>query len=81
MFYTYVLKSQKDQKLYIGSTEDLKDRVERHNRGQSKATRNRRPLKVMGYKNFKSRSEAVKFEYYLKSLKDPDLVIKKILLD
>ena len=31
MFYTYVLKSKKDQQLYVGSTNDLKKRFKEHN--------------------------------------------------
>ena len=33
MFYMYILKSEKDQDLYIGVTKDLKQRIEEHNNG------------------------------------------------
>jgi len=35
MFYVYILKSEKDGKLYIGYTNDLKRRLEEHNSGKN----------------------------------------------
>ncbi len=69
MYKVYILKSRKDNKLYIGQTNDIKNRIKRHNRGEVRATRNRRPLKLITYKDFESRKEAMKMEKYLKSLK------------
>ena len=40
MFYVYVLEDL-NEKLYVGYSADLKRRVEEHNQGQNKATRNR----------------------------------------
>lgn len=42
-YYTYVLKSQADNKLYIGHTDNLKERVRRHSEGKVTATKTRRP--------------------------------------
>jgi len=39
MFYVYVLGSSKTGRRYVGSCEDLSDRLRRHNAGHSKATR------------------------------------------
>ncbi|MBT8195283.1 MAG: GIY-YIG nuclease family protein, partial [Bacteroidia bacterium] len=33
MFYTYVLQSEKDNKLYVGFTQDLNLRFEQHQLG------------------------------------------------
>jgi len=63
------LISLRDNKFYIGHTNNLDDRIRRHNGGYVKATKNRRPLKLIDYKSFGSRSDAVKYELYLKSLK------------
>jgi len=38
MFYVYVLKSIKDEKVYIGYTSDLVKRIEKHNSKKSKST-------------------------------------------
>jgi len=67
-YYTYVLLSLKDHHFYIGQTNNLDDRIKRHNEGRVKATRNRRPLKLVYYLLQNSRSEAVRYERFLKSL-------------
>ncbi|PJE51467.1 MAG: hypothetical protein COV29_00585 [Candidatus Yanofskybacteria bacterium CG10_big_fil_rev_8_21_14_0_10_36_16] len=43
-WYIYVLKSKKDSKYFIGSTSNIKNRIEKHNSGATKSTKNRRPL-------------------------------------
>ncbi len=55
--------------MYIGQTNDVKKRLDRHNRGEVKATRNRRPFKLLTFKEFETRKEAVRMEKYIKSLK------------
>jgi hypothetical protein len=44
MAYTYILRSQKDGRLYYGSTEDLKSRLKAHTAGKVRSTKSRRPL-------------------------------------
>ncbi len=40
MFYVYVLQSEtNDERFYLGSTVDLKERVQSHNLGENKATK------------------------------------------
>jgi predicted GIY-YIG superfamily endonuclease len=39
MFYCYVLRSEKTRRRYVGSCENLPDRIRRHNAGESKAKR------------------------------------------
>lgn len=58
MSYTYVLKSQKDKKLYIGSTVDLMKRIKQHNRGYVKSTKNRRPLILIYKESFNNIRQA-----------------------
>ncbi len=67
MNYVYVLQSEKDGQWYIGSTKDLKRRVMQHNRGESKSTKNRRPLEMVYYEASDSKSSALKREKYLKT--------------
>jgi putative endonuclease len=69
MFFTYVLKSERDTRFYIGHTNNLKDRVVRHNEGRVPATRNRRPLQLVYFEEFNTRGEAVQRERYFKGLK------------
>ncbi|MCA9381877.1 GIY-YIG nuclease family protein [Candidatus Dojkabacteria bacterium] len=67
MFYTYVLYSYTDHKLYIGYTNDLQKRLNKHNRGLVKATRNRIPLKLIYYEACLSEINAISREKQLKT--------------
>jgi len=67
MYYTYVLHSEKDGKLYAGFTKDLKLRFEKHSNGQVESTRDRRPLKLIYYEACLSQDDATKREKYLKT--------------
>ena len=70
-FYTYILQSQTLGKLYIGQTNNLEDRIIRHNSNQNKATKGRSPWILLFSKEFETRSEAVLLETKLKSWKSP----------
>lgn len=67
MFYVYVLYSEKDKKLYIGSTHDLKSRFKKHSTGLFISTKNRRPLKLICYEAYLLRSDSSRREKFLKS--------------
>ncbi len=43
MFSTYILQSEKDGRLYIGQTNNLVDRLFRHNQNRNIATKNKGP--------------------------------------
>jgi putative endonuclease len=49
MWYVYILESGKDNKHYIGSTNDLNRRIEEHNNGFVESTSARRPLRLVSY--------------------------------
>ena len=66
MYYVYILLSEKDGKLYIGSTPDLKKRKEKHDNGFVLATKNRRPLKLIYYECYISEKDARHREIFLK---------------
>jgi putative endonuclease len=68
MQYVYVLKSQKDNKSYVGYTKNLKLRFEQHNKGLVDSTKNRRPLKVVYYEACINQQDATKREKYLKTV-------------
>ncbi len=67
MFYTYVLRSKKDSKLYIGCTKDLKVRFEEHNAGYSSATSKRGPFQLVYYEACCDKKDALRRERYLKT--------------
>ena len=66
MFYTYILKSEKDENLYIGSTTDLKRRFPQHNSGLVKSTKHRRPFKLVYYEAYSAEKDARHREKNLK---------------
>ena len=58
MFYTYVLKSEKDGKPYVGHTENIEKRLARHNAGFVSSTKRRVPFVLIYKRGFSSRNEA-----------------------
>ena len=66
MFYVYVLKSLKDNNLYIGSTNNLERRIKEHNDGKSISTKSRIPFELIYYEAYKAESDARKREHNLK---------------
>ena len=66
MFFVYVLKSLKDEQLYIGSTNNLERRIEEHNSGKSLATEPRRPFVLIYYEAYRSEKDARHREHNLK---------------
>ena len=67
--WTYIIKSKKNGKYYIGQTSDIKKRLTEHNSGISRYTKFGVPWELIYSKQFKTRLEAVKFERKLKSYK------------
>jgi len=67
MFYVYILRSAKNNSLYIGYTNDLKRRFDEHNKGKNKYTKPLRPFKLVFYEAFSDRIDAKRREIYLKS--------------
>jgi len=67
-FYVYILQSEVDTgHFYVGSTENLKRRIQKHNAGQVSHTSKFRPWRIKTAIAFSDQSQAVKFERYLKS--------------
>jgi len=79
MFYAYVLYSEKFDKIYIGQTNNISIRLEKHNSGKVNSTKAYLPWKIIYYEYFKTRSEVMKREKELKSHKGRDFIRKKLL--
>jgi predicted GIY-YIG superfamily endonuclease len=68
MHYTYVLQCIEDHsRHYIGSTDDLKCRLEEHNSGKCPHTSKYKPWRIKSYFAFTDKLIATRFERYLKS--------------
>ena len=62
----YLLRCS-DNSLYCGITNDLENRLSKHNSGKgSKYTRSRMPVELVGVSAELNRSEALKLEYRVK---------------
>jgi len=65
MYYVYSLKCKDG--FYVGCTNDLKDRLKRHQSGHVPATMNRLPVELDFYIAIQDKYRAFEFEKYLKS--------------
>lgn len=78
MFTVYILKSEKSNRYYIGHTNNIEDRIKRHNRGQNKSTKICRPWKVIYTEHYNTKSEAYQREMEIKRYKS-GIKFKKLL--
>jgi putative endonuclease len=73
-YFVYILKSLKDETYYIGSTQDLNSRIERHNQGRVSYTKPRRPWRLVYSEECPDRSSAAKRETEIKAHKRRDFI-------
>lgn len=66
MHFVYILKLSNNE-YYTGSTRNIKQRINDHKNGKNISTMPFRPLKLVYYCVFSTKSQAIKFEMYLKS--------------
>ncbi|ETB64006.1 TPA: excinuclease ABC subunit C [Candidatus Nomurabacteria bacterium] len=67
-YFVYILLSKKDNKLYVGCSNDVSKRIKEHNSGKVFATKNRRPFVIIHTEEFENKTDAFNRERYLKSL-------------
>jgi len=67
MYYVYILQSKRDRSHYVGTTKDLRKRVQEHNRGEVRFTAPKVPYVLVWYCAFPTKKQALDFERYLKS--------------
>ena len=63
----YVLQSLKDKSFYTGITDNLEQRLKRHNNGRVKSTKSRLPFNLVHFEIFPNYESARKREKFLKS--------------
>ncbi|MBN8696688.1 MAG: GIY-YIG nuclease family protein [Bacteroidetes bacterium] len=68
MYKAYILKSVKDGGYYYGSCKDIQKRLLKHNKGDVRSTKGRRPLLLHYEEDYSSRSEAFRREHFFKSI-------------
>jgi len=67
MYYVYVIKSLKDDNVYVGHTNDLVKRFKQHNDGLVESTKYRKPFKLLYYEASNILEDAIKREKSLKT--------------
>ena len=66
MYYVYILE-RCDKSLYTGYTNHLEKRIKAHNEGKgAKYTKGTRPVSLVYFESFQTKSEALKREYAIK---------------
>ena len=67
-YFVYILYSKKDDKLYIGCTRDLENRLKLHQSGKIFSTQDRLPIHLVKYEKYTNKADAFDRERFLKSL-------------
>ena len=79
MHYVYLMRSQSDpRQTYLGSTANLRARVQAHNDGHSPHTSKFRPWRLNTYLAFSTKLRTLNFEAYLKSPSGKAFVQKRL---
>lgn len=65
--YVYVLRSLKDNRFYVGMSQDVDKRLKEHNTGKTKSTKGFRPWEIILIEEYPDRTTARKREKYLKT--------------
>jgi len=76
-YYTYILRSRKNNDIYIGSTDNLAKRVILRNKGRVKSTKSYKPWELLEYYEYDSRAEAVRKERFLKTHQQKEILKRK----
>jgi len=77
-YYLYIIQSSLDDSFYVGTTQNLEERILRHNQGRSKYTKAKRPWILVHCEKHPDRSTAMKREYAIKRRKSKDYIAKLV---
>ena len=69
MFVVYILYSSNFDQYYVGHTQNMEDRLSRHNSGRSLSTKKGKPWILVYRETFETRSEAMLREKAIKKMK------------
>jgi len=70
----YVLRSLKNGRYYVGSTDNMERRLEEHNSGKNESTKHNVPFKLVFWQEFDDIRTARQIEYQLKSKKSRKII-------
>ena len=69
MYYVYILQSTVTNRYYVGHTQDIQNRLDRHNKKRVRSTKSGVPWKLVYTELFNTKSDAYKREMQIKSYK------------
>ncbi|MGA2669173.1 MAG: GIY-YIG nuclease family protein [Ignavibacteria bacterium] len=78
-WYVYILRSKKNDRIYIGSTNNLKRRIREHNQGLNKSTKPFIPWVIEASIAVKEERKARELEEYFKTGSGSSILRKRIL--
>ena len=79
MWYTYIIYSEKLDRYYIGYTDNLSWRLERHNQGWGRFTKGGIPWELVYFEKYQTKQEALKRERKIKFKKSRKYIENLIL--
>ena len=65
-YYVYILEN-KENDTYIGYTNDLRKRLQEHNRKKNRSTKQGIPWRLIHYEAYRHRKDVIRIEKYLKA--------------
>ena len=77
-YYSYILYSEKTDKMYFGQTNSLDKRLIRHNSGEVLSSKRGIPWVLLYYSEHEERSESMKEERRWKNVKSRKKVIERM---
>ncbi len=80
-FSVYILYSKEFDRYYIGQTNNIENRIKRHNSGYVRSTKSNRPWSIVFQAKMKDRSTTMQLESKLKSHKSRDKIEELIKSD
>ena len=78
MYFVYILRSQSTSRYYVGQTDNLEQRLKRHNSNLVRATKGFAPWELVHFEEYETRSEAMKREKEIKNKKSRKYIEKLI---
>lgn len=67
MYGIYILRSKRDKSVYVGYSQDIKRRVEEHQKGRVHSTKNKRPWELIYCELYRNQKDAMQREQYFKT--------------
>ena len=78
MFYVYILQSQIDNRLYIGKTKNLRNRLNENDFGKSAYTKKYMPWDIIYYEAHTNEKDTARRETYLKTTQGYGAIINML---